>query len=186
MQPSNSYRMKDVSDNLPQGTASVNVSIEHLRALEDLASVGQEMCSQNATLLNKLVALEDRVAAREQLLPTPSISPAPEPRLAHHQAVKAKPPTPFTGDKRDELETFLSQCRLYFLVSPDSFSTEQLKVFFAGSYLEGNAYSWFEPLLRIFEQHQASPAEVPCPLELMSFATFTAALIAMFGDPDLE
>jgi hypothetical protein len=186
MQPGSSFqRMEDISDNLPQGTATVNVAIEHLKALEDLASMGREMCGQNTVLLNKLTALEDRVAAREQLLPTPSTSPAPEPRPAR-QAIKAKPPVPFSGDKRDELETFLSQCRLYFLVSPDSFSTEQRKVFFAGSYLEGNAYSWFEPLLRIFEQHQASPAEILCPPELTSFAAFTAALITMFGDPDLE
>ena len=55
-------------------------------------------------------------------------------------------------------------------------------------------YSWFEPLLRIYEQHRnemaialatGEPVVTPCPSVFSSFLTFTTVLMAMFGDPDL-
>jgi hypothetical protein len=95
--------------------------------------------------------------------------------------MKAKAPKSFSGEDRSGLETFLSQCRLVFLVNPESFPSEDQKVLYASSYLDGIAYSWFEPILRRYDPESASPP----PEELTSFKSFSAALARMFGDPDL-
>ena len=95
--------------------------------------------------------------------------------------MKARVPKPFSGEDRSALETFVGQCRLVFLVNPESFPSEQQKVLYASSYLEGIAYSWFDPILRKFDPDSDSPA----PEELSSFKSFSASLSRMFGDPDL-
>lgn len=95
--------------------------------------------------------------------------------------MKAKAPKPFSGEDRSALEVFLSQCRLVFLVNPESFPSEQQKVLYSGSYLEGIAYAWFELLLRRYDPD----SDAPPPDELSSFKAFSATLAKMFGDPDL-
>src|ERR1700738_286236 len=95
--------------------------------------------------------------------------------------MKAKAPKPFSGEDQSALEAFLSQCRLVFLVNPESFPSKQQKVLYSGSYLEGIAYAWFEPLLRRYDPDFNAP-----PLnELSSFKAFSATLVKMFKDPDL-
>src|ERR1700738_2800615 len=95
--------------------------------------------------------------------------------------MKAKAPKPFSGEDQSALEAFLSQCRLVFLVNPESFPSKQQKVLYSGSYLEGIAYAWFEPLLRRYDPD----FDTPPPDELSSFKSFSAALAKMFEDPDL-
>jgi hypothetical protein len=187
--------MNDIEDDLTQlhppyhplaggDNDTLNISAGHYRTLEQIASVSQRLIEQNNHLQAELMAMKDQLNNRQNSLPTPTHTPSPDGHRRH--VIKAKEPTPFSGEKRQELETFLSQCRLYFLVSAESFTHDQRKVMFAGSYLEGIAYSWFEPLLRAYEKYQEKPAENACPPQLVSFATFSSALIAMFGDPDLR
>ena len=95
--------------------------------------------------------------------------------------MKVRPPKPFYGEDCSGLETFLSQCHLVFLITPESFLNEQQKVLYSASHLEGIAYSWFEPILRRYDPDSDSPA----PEELSSFKSFSAALSRTFGDPDL-
>jgi hypothetical protein len=159
----------------------VTIDAEHLHALQTLAAMAQTVVNQNAMLQKELLDLKARFDTH-LVPPTPSASPTPP----AHRSVKAKAPTPFTGEQRHELDAFLSQCRLCFLVSPESFVDEQRKVLYAGSYLEGIAQSWFEPLLQSYEKHRLEPLAVPCPPVFASFAAFTTAMMAMFGDPDLE
>src|SRR5271154_6257439 len=161
------------------------IAAAHLRALEDIASLSRGMLNQNTTLQAELAAIRAQLNDRQDSLPTPSSTPAPDANRPR-QTMKAKAPATFSGEKRDELETFLSQCRLCFLVNPSSFVNESHKALYAGSYLEGIAYSWFEPILRDYERHQENKGEIPCPPQLASFASFSAALIAMYGDPDLR
>jgi hypothetical protein len=76
---------------------------------------------------------------------------------------------------------FLSRCTHHFLNDPEKFTTERSKVMFAGSYLQGIAYSWFESLLR---QVEADPNDPPA--ELDSFSEFKQSLQTNFGDPNIE
>jgi hypothetical protein len=95
--------------------------------------------------------------------------------------MKVRAPKPFSGEDRSGLETFLSQCRLVFLITPESFRNEQQKVLYSASHLEGTAYSWFQPILQRYDPDSDSPT----PEELSSFKSFSAALSRMFGDPNL-
>jgi hypothetical protein len=52
---------------------------------------------------------------------------------------------------------------------------------FAGSYLQGVAYSWFESLLRQIRHNPNEP-----PVELDSFLEFEQSLQTNFGDPNIE
>src|ERR1700726_4944582 len=95
--------------------------------------------------------------------------------------MKAKASKPFSGEDQFVLEAFLSQCCLIFLVNPESFPSEQQKVLYSGSYLEGIAYAWFEPLLRRYDPD----SDASLPDELSFFKSFSTALMKMFGNPDL-
>jgi len=158
----------------------IQLSVEHYRMLEQLAAMSRGLLDQNNTFQTELASI------REQLSGNRQTSDHSSPTVSKN-TMKARAPTPFSGDKRHELDTFLSQCRICFLVNPESFPNEGHKVLYAGSYLEGTAYSWFEPLLRLYEAHHADSALFPnSPAQLSSFSSFSTALTAMFGDPDLR
>src|ERR1700738_4002975 len=95
--------------------------------------------------------------------------------------MKTKVPKPFSGEDWSVLKVFLSQCRLVFLVNPESFPSEQQKVLYSGSYLKGIAYAWFELLLRRYNPD----SNTPLLNELFSFKTFSATLTKMFEDSNL-
>ena len=56
------------------------------------------------------------------------------------------------------------KCRLKFAGQPSKFPTERSKIFYAGSYLKDQAYSWFQPLLAAVQN-----PEEPDPLEFAGF-----------------
>lgn len=58
-----------------------------------------------------------------------------------NQTIKVNTPKEFSGAKRDECETFISACQLYFHAK--KFKRDEDKVTFAGSYLIGAARRWF-------------------------------------------
>src|ERR1700724_1846796 len=95
--------------------------------------------------------------------------------------MKAKVFKPFFREDQSALEVFLSQCRLIFLINPEFFPSEQQKVLYSGSYLEGIVYAWFKLLLRKYDPDSDAP-----PLnEIFSFKAFSVTLAKMFGDSDL-
>jgi hypothetical protein len=169
-----------MGDHDPQVPPLVTISAAHLETLTSVASMAQSLINH---MENRLIP------------PTPSASPSLPPASSVVRSPKANPPTPFSGEQRGELDAFLSQCRLYFLVSPELFPTDTQKVLYAGSYLVGNAHTWFEPLLQSYERHReqvataqttGEPVRTPCPAIFASYATFSSALQTMFGDPDLR
>ena len=123
--------------------------------------------------LNELFArLQQLENQRVVPLSAPVSASATEPRIAD--------PTPFSG-KRHELHNFLSKCRLKFAGQPSRFKSESSKIYYLGSYLTDQAYSWFQPLLS-----QAQDPNQPDPPEFLSFDALAASLTAAYGDPNLR
>ena len=60
---------------------------------------------------------------------------------------------------RGGLKLFFSQLELYYGFNTAQFLTDQEKVLFAASYLEGPAFAWFNIYLRDYLDNQADPKE---------------------------
>src|ERR1700685_1179982 len=101
-----------------------------------------------------------------------NVKPPKEPKIAD--------PEYFHGS-RPLLIPFLSQCQLKFNGQPSQFPNERSKILYAGSYLRGTAFSWFQPLL--LAASKDPPQVVP---EFQSFKNFSASISAVYGDPDLQ
>jgi len=178
---------EDLHDSLARAQAMINSMGHVMQEATPLVQQNAQLQAQIDLLSRQVQAL----TAQAQSLVTPGITPSPSPapdstRIAPPPprptpSMKAKAPKPFSGEDRSTLEVFLSQCRLVFMVNPESFPSEQQKVLYSGSYLEGIAYAWFEPLLRRYDPD----SDAPLPHELSSFKSFSVALAGMFGDPDL-
>ena len=56
---------------------------------------------------------------------------------------------------REGLELFFSQLELYYRFNTAQFPTDQEKVLFAASYLEGLAFTWFNIYLKDYLDNQA-------------------------------
>jgi len=125
-------------------------------------------------LLDNYAYLEARLSELEEKLQL-SLSQAAKPST---KEPKIADPEPFKGD-RLQLTNFLSQCQLKVGAQPARYPDEMTKILFAGSFLRGEAYSWFQPLL-------ASSHLGVQPAEFESFKTFTDALNTIYGDPNLE
>ena len=136
---------------------------DHQQALETLDGNQQ-------TLRNRHNALEREYY--DQALVTPR---------NNYQEPKIPDPPMFSGDRR-ELLPFLTKCQLKFEGQPSRFPTERSKILYAGSRLDGPAFSWFQPLIASYP----AGSEAPPPPELVSFKTFTDALTVVYGDPNLE
>jgi hypothetical protein len=96
------------------------------------------------------------------------------------QEPKIADPEYFFGS-RPLLIPFLSQCQLKFNGQPSKFADEKSKVLYAGSYLRGPAFTWFQPLL--LATNKDPPQDVA---EFQSFKAFSKSISAVYGDPDLE
>jgi hypothetical protein len=99
----------------------------------------------------------------------------------NHQEPKIPDPPMFSGERK-ELLSFLTKCQIKFDGQPSRFPNERSKILYAGSRLEGPAFSWFQPLI---SQYPAG-SEESTPPELTSFKAFTGALTTIYGDPNLE
>ena len=124
-------------------------------------------------------------------IPTPGIptlaTPSPitplnqeSPSKDHKKkAPKIANPENFNGNKY-KLELFVTRCSHHFMNDPTRYSTGRDQVMFAGSFMEGPAYSWFSELLRDAKLSPHNP-----PPELDSWDRFEQGLIDNFGDPDV-
>src|SRR5271169_2419745 len=90
--------------------------------------------------------------------------------------------SPMFSGERKELLLFLTKCQIKFDGQPSRLPNERSKILYAGSCLEGPAFSWFQRL--IFQYPVGS--EESAPPELTSFKAFTGALTTIYGDPNLE
>jgi Retrotransposon gag protein len=91
--------------------------------------------------------------------------------------LKIKDPDVWSG-KLSTLPGFLTSCRVKFMLEKHNFTDEISKIGYAGSFLNGTPADWWHGL---FHRYKASG----CPVELTSFAEFSRALTASFGDPDM-
>ena len=89
---------------------------------------------------------------------------------------------------REGLELFFSQLELYYGFNTAQFPTDQEKVLFAASYLEGLAFAWFNVYLRDYLDNQADPKkqEDNTRQVMGSLKTFKTAMRKMFGILDKE
>ena len=133
--------------------------------------------------------------------PTPSqAAQAQAAQAAQAQAVQAAPivnlplkplkvgaPKRYDGS-RGGLELFFSQLELYYGFNTAQFPTDQEKVLFAASYLEGPAFAWFNIYLRDYLDNQADPKEQEDNTRRVmgSLKTFKTAMRKMFGILDKE
>jgi hypothetical protein len=83
-------------------------------------------------------------------------------------------PEKFDGD-RAKFKTFILQLRLIFMVNPDSFKTEPMKIAALGNLLIGVAATWFNPFIESPEKH---------PGALNSFDDFVDRMTKFFGPID--
>lgn len=98
--------------------------------------------------------------------------------MSEDNGIKPKNPDTYSGGTRD-LERFLSQCQLYFLLKKDGFKTHSDKVLFAGSHLRGPAADWFTPFIRDLSKGQRARPETQAIFS--NYANFEAALEQIYG-----
>lgn len=70
---------------------------------------------------------------------------------------------------------FLTRLKLQSRSFPREFTQDEAKIRYAGSYLTGNAYTWFQPQVD----------QITGDLTFTTFESFINALGAAFDDPDL-
>jgi hypothetical protein len=102
-------------------------------------------------------------------------------KRSDHQEPKIPDPPMFSGERKDLLP-FLTKCQIKFEGQPSRFPKEKDKILYAGSRLDGPAFSWFQPLIAPNPDGSTKPA----PPELASFKVFSDALTLIYGDPNLE
>lgn len=98
-------------------------------------------------------------------------------------ALEPKIPDPpmFNGDRK-ELLPFLTKCQLKFEGQPSRFQNERSKVLYAGTRLEGAAFNWFQPYIKLW------PADTPselAPTDIRDWKSFQRSLTRVYGDPNL-
>ena len=134
-----------------------------------------ELLARDETKQKRISELEGQIhtlTLQQVTIQAANTKPPPEPKIAD--------PEYFSGS-RPLLIPYLSQCQLKFNGQPSKFPDEASKVLYAGSYLRGPAFTWFQPLL--LAANKEPPQIVP---EFQSFKTFSKSISAVYGDPDLE
>jgi hypothetical protein len=112
-------------------------------------------------------------------VPDPESEPADDDDMA---PAKGNTPDVFRGPQ-DNLDSFLTQCHLYFFMNDDKFPEEDKKVTYMISYMRGTAYAQFEDRLGAY---LADPSG--CAIEtrriFASTVTFENELKLVFGSID--
>ena len=105
-------------------------------------------------------------AGRPSIRSTPT-NPSPAP------VVNLNSPDQFDGT-RSKFGSYITKLQLQFRSNPRAFSTEESRILYAGSYLTGSAYTWFEPNI-----DQTSGT-----VTFATFSEFLESLRAAYDDPD--
>ena len=103
--------------------------------------------------------------------------PRPHRNQDHDHTPKPKlvPPKTFHG-QQSEFTSFLMQLPLIFQTDPDRYSTDDAKIAFVASYLDGSAKEWFKPQVDLVT---GTTPTFP------TWVSFTQALKAAFDDRDV-
>jgi len=104
-------------------------------------------------------------------------------KMSDDRGIKPKNPDTYSGGNKD-LERFLSQCQLYFLLKKDDFKNSMEKVLFAGSHLRGPAADWFTPFIRDISKGQDARQETKAIFG--SYLNFEKALEQLYGSRDKQ
>ncbi|KAI0993087.1 hypothetical protein K3495_g15097 [Podosphaera aphanis] len=96
-------------------------------------------------------------------------TPAPQSLAAAHP----HKPEKFDGT-RSQFGQYITKLQMQFRSFPSAFATDEAKIMYAGSFLIGTAYTWFEPHV-----NQTSGA-----VDFKTFSDFIEAVRAAFNDPD--
>ena len=97
----------------------------------------------------------------------------------HVLELKIPDPPMFNGDRK-ELLPFLTKCQLKFEGQPSRFPNERSKVLYAGTQLEGPAFNWFQPYIKMW------PVDTPsdlAPNDIRDWETFQQSLTRYMGTP---
>ena len=149
--------------------------LSSLEALLEIRSNTHEHALE--TLDSNLKALKSRHNTLEREYYDRAVLPH---KNSHWQEPKIPDPPMFSGEQKDLLP-FLTKCQIKFDGQPSRFPKEKSKILYAGSRLEGTAFSWFQPLIST-----SSDTTKPTPPELASFKAFSDALTIIYRDPNLE
>ena len=137
------------------------------------ATTIQSEVIDNAICLGQGLAL---MASKPSTPPPSQIisQPSPPTQIVHTPS----PPNPSAPEKfdgtRSQFGSFVTKLQLQFRANSNAFSSEESKILYAGSYLTGNAYVWFEPHV---DQTTGN-------VSFTTFAEFLQSLRAAFDDPD--
>ena len=86
------------------------------------------------------------------------------------------------------MELFFSQLKLYYRFNTAQFPTEQEKVLFAASYLDGLMFAWFNVYLQDFLDNKEDPSSMETTTRQIigRFSTFKTQMKKTFGVIDEE
>lgn len=119
----------------------------------------------------------DELAKAIALLAATLQSPAPPSQPHAHESKNVRDPDRFDGSDPTKLRQFFAQLELVFKARPVTFRTDERKVTYAISYLQGTAQNHFEPYL--LERHSPNP-----PVFLSDYDVFQEELQINFGPYD--
>lgn len=97
--------------------------------------------------------------------------------------IKIDKPKAFDGNKGN-LQGFLTMAQYYLQHYQAEFNDEASKVLFIAGRLEGNALTWFEPIMRDFLTHMEIERDARTTRIFSSYANFETELRDTFGNPD--
>ena len=99
--------------------------------------------------------------------------------------IKAKNPDTYSGGSKD-LERFIAQCQLYFMIMRKDFRSETEKVLFAGGHLRGPAADWFTPFIRDLSNNGSEKARKETRNIFAQFNNFEEELNRLYGNRDKQ
>ncbi|KAH0608589.1 uncharacterized protein H6S33_001723, partial [Morchella sextelata] len=126
---------------------------------------------------------KDLLAIMSQQFQPPAASPPSTSTRAREP--KAPPPSKFQG-KAEQVETFIRQCENVFSIESLSFTSEEVKIRYAGNLMEGEAaIRWYEAYHNSIDQASANRlAGMPVQLDQRwkRWESFVDAFRAAFGE----
>lgn len=131
-----------------------------------------EATDLQARLIDEAVCLGQGLGL-EANAPTKSQVPISDTSTNSPRASQLNDPLKFDGTS-SKFNTFATNLQLQFRSNPRTYNSEESKILYAGSYLEGSAYLWFQPHIN----------PTTGDVAFTSFAAFMEALGAAFDDPD--
>ncbi|KAB2572392.1 Retrotransposon-derived protein PEG10 [Lasiodiplodia theobromae] len=163
-----------ISEAYASGIASLSRDISRPRLPPDAS----EDCVH--VLLEYFIRGQAFTVNRTMRIPEPTPPTEPAPTQTPNPKFKVKEPDTFDGT-RGKLDEFLRQLQTYFHLFGTAFQDDSQKIFFAGSYLRGNAARWFEP----YQEDFGKPDQHEETTELFhNFDNFAKALRETFEDKD--